>query len=165
MIVSKGDGRSCPPRLRVKGLAGTLGPPFLVFDELVPEEFGEDFGAKEFFQDVMGYFRRRMPNAVVIQQAVGGQGVDMRVEIEVFAKSVQGQEERGPTFREIEGSTEGAGDGLLRDGTQAFEQAAMTVEGRPQEFGESEDVVAVGDGKQDLVDQVGGGALDLALMT
>ena len=85
------DGASSPPRLQgVRVEAGVL-PGFhpghqFGGDEFVPEEFSEYFGAKDFFQDVMGYFRRRMPNAVVVQQAVGGQGVDMRMVTTLFIK-------------------------------------------------------------------------------
>lgn len=86
------------------------------------------------------------------QKAVGYHRVDVRVEVEVFAKGVEGQEEGGAALGEIEGGTEGGGDGLLGDGAQAFEETAIAVESVSEEFGQGENVVTVVDGKQSMID-------------
>ena len=44
----------------------------------MPEQFGENLGAEEFLQNPMRDFRRRVPDAVVVQEAVGRQGMDVR---------------------------------------------------------------------------------------
>ena len=104
----------------------------------MPEWFGEDFGAEQFFQDVLRDFRGWVPGAIVIQKAVGYERVDVRMEVEVFAETVKGQEEGGAAFREIEGGPEGGGDRLLGEGAQAFQEASIPVECGPEQLGQSE---------------------------
>ena len=129
------------------------------------EQFGKDFSAEEFFNHVIRNLWGRMPDAFLVEEAVGCQSVDMRVEIKVFAEGVKGQEEGGAPFREIEGGTEDGGDCLLGDGAKPLQEAAITVESRSEKLGQSENVVAMSDRQQNMVDQVGSGALDFALMT
>ena len=58
-------------------------------DEFVAEQFGEDLGAKEFFQNPMRDFRGRMPGSGFVQEAVRHQCVDVGMEVEVLAESVK----------------------------------------------------------------------------
>ena len=58
--------------------------------------------------------------AVRIQEAVSDQGVNMRVEVEVLAEAVEGEEEGGATFGKLECGAQQLGDGLLGDGAEAF---------------------------------------------
>jgi len=66
-------------------------------DQLEPEQFGKDAGAEEFFEDVGGEFGCAMPVSVFVQESVGDQGVEVGVEVEVFAKGVEGEEQGGLT--------------------------------------------------------------------
>ncbi len=77
------------------------------------EKFGKDFGAEEFFNNLIRYFWGRMPDAFLVEEAVSRQSADMRVEIKVFTEGVQGQEEGGAPFREFQERTERGGDRVL----------------------------------------------------
>ena len=52
----------------------------------------------------------------------------------------------------------------MNDGTEAFEQAAASANGRAHEFWQCHYEMTVGNWKENVVDQIGGGGQHLALM-
>ena len=111
-----------------------------------------------------GNLGREVEIAIGIKEAIGDERVNVRVKIQVFAKGVQGEEEGGDALGEVEGGAEEFGDGLLGEGAQPLQEAAMALEVRSEKFGQGQDDMAVGNGKQDVIDKVCRGALDFALM-
>jgi hypothetical protein len=51
--------------------------------------------AKDFFERSDGELRKGMKHSVTGEKAIGNEGMDVRVKIEVFAKSVEGQDDCG----------------------------------------------------------------------
>ena len=60
----------------------------------VDEEF-EDVGAEEFFEGFKREFGQRVKNAVAGKEAVGHEGVEVGMEVEVFAKGVESEDDGG----------------------------------------------------------------------
>jgi hypothetical protein len=84
--------------------------------------------------------------------------MNVGVEVEVFAKGVEGEEEGGSALGETQGRAEDGGDGLLGDGAEALEETAVTIEEGPQELREGQDEMPVGNGEEDVIDKMGGRA-------
>ena len=89
---------------------------------------------------------------------------NMRMKIEVFAIGVEGENKGRNAFREIEGELEGLGDGFLSEGRDVPEKAAVALKEGTKQLGQGQDEVAVWDGEENVIDEVCGGGLDLALM-
>ena len=79
-------------------------------------------------------------------------------------EGVEGKEEGGAALGQLECGAQQLGDGLLGNGAEAFEETAMAVEDRAQEFRQSQDDMTVGNRKEDVIDPMGGGPKNLALM-
>ncbi|MEN9675473.1 MAG: hypothetical protein RIS76_1369 [Verrucomicrobiota bacterium] len=77
---------------------------------------------------------------------------------------MEGKEEGGATLGQLECGAQQLGDGRLGDGAEAFEETAMAVEDRTLEFRQSQDDMTVGNRQQDVIDQMGGGLKNFALM-
>jgi hypothetical protein len=88
----------------------------------------------------------------------------MRVEVEIFAKGVEREEEGRSAFGEAQGRAEDGGDGLLGDGAEALEETAMAMEEGPQELRQGQDEMPVGDRQEDVIDEMGGRTQDLSLV-
>lgn len=93
-----------------------------------------------------------MKIAFGIEKPIGDQGMDMRMKIEVFAESMEGQEEGWSALGEIQSDPEEFGYGLLGEGAKPFQEAAMAQEGRAEDLGQGQDEMAVGHWEQDMVD-------------
>ena len=104
-------------------------------DEFVAEQFLENSIVKEFGQNAMRDLRCEMEGAVGIEQTVGDQSVNMRMKIEVFAISVEGENKGRNTFGEIEGELEGLGNGFLSEGRDAPEKTAVALKEGTKELG------------------------------
>jgi hypothetical protein len=77
---------------------------------------------------------------------------------------VEGEEVGGATLGKLECGAQQLGDGLLGDGAEAFEETAMAVEDGAQEFRQGQDDMTVGNRQEDVIDQMGGGLENLALV-
>ena len=127
------------------------------------EEF-EEVGAEEFFERFEREWRQRMEDAVAGEEAVGDEGVEVRVEVEVFAEGVQGEDEGGLGVGEAEGGAEVFGEALVGSGAEVFEEAAVALEIGAEHFGDGQDVMTVGHGREDAGGEEGGGGLDVFLV-
>ena len=133
-------------------------------EEFEVHEELEDVGAEEFFERFERERRQRVEDAVAGEEAVGHEGVEMGMEVEVFAKGVQGEDDGGVGVAPAKGSTEIFGEALVGEGAEAFEQAAVTLEIGAEHFGKGQDVMAVGHGGEDAGGEKGGGGLDVLLV-
>ena len=121
-------------------------------------------GAEEFFERFEREFGQRVEDAVAGEEAVGHEGVEMGMEVEVFAKGVQGEDDGGVGVAPAKGSTEVFSEALVGEGAEGFEQAAVTLEIGAEHFGKGQDVMAVGHGGEDAGGEKGGGGLDVLLV-
>ena len=133
-------------------------------DEFVGEQFLENAVAKEFGQNAVRDLRCELEDAVGIEQTVGDPCVNTRMKIEVFAIGVEGENKGRNTFGEIEGELEGLGDGFLSEGRDAPEKSAVALKEGTKQLGQGQNEVAVWDGEENVINEVCGGGLDLALM-
>jgi hypothetical protein len=97
------------------------------------------------------------------EQAVRHEGMDVGVEVQVFAEGVQGEDDTAYALRAIEGCPEILGDAFMRESTEFFEQAAMTLKIGAQHFGNRQDVMPVRHRRQHLVYDEFGSGLDVFL--
>jgi len=133
-------------------------------DEFVGEQFFENAVAKEFGKNAVRDLRCELEGAVGIEQTVGDESMNVRMKIEVFAKGMEGENKGRNTFGKIEGELEGLGDGFLSESRDASEKTAVALKEGTKELGQGQDEVAVLDGEENVIDEVRGGGLDLALM-
>ena len=147
-------------------------------EEFEVHEELEDVGAEEFFERFEREFGQRVEGAVAGEESIGDEGVNMGMEVEVFAKGVQGEDDGGvegieppphpvplPRWeRGRSGGTEVFGEALVGEGAEAFEQAAVTPEIGAEHFGDGQDVMAVRHGSEDASGEEGGGGLDVFLV-
>lgn len=84
--------------------------------------------------------------------------------LEIFAKGVEGEDERGVGVRPAEGGTEVFGEALVSESAEVFEQGAVALEIGAEHFGQGQDVMAVGHGSKDAGGEEGGGGLDVFLV-
>jgi hypothetical protein len=117
-------------------------------EELVAEEFGE------LSQAVIGQI---VEAALVVEEPMGGEDVEVWVEDEVVAERVDGGGGGEATVREIEDGAKSvaqAGGGGVEE---VSEQVAALAEDSAEDFGNGEDELAVGDGQAHMVcDPTGG---------
>ena len=100
----------------------------------------------------------------MIEEAVGDEGVDVGVEIEVFAEGVEGHDDAGDALGAGQGGAEVFLEAFMGEGAEALEEVAVALEIGAEHFGDGQDVVAVGHGRQDAGGEEGGGGLDVFLV-
>jgi hypothetical protein len=76
---------------------------------------------------------------------------------------VQGHDHGGYALRAFQGSPEVISDAFMRESTEFFEQAAMTLKIGAQHFGNRQDVMPVRHRRQHLVYDEFGSGLDVFL--
>jgi len=94
------------------------------------EEFEDDeefqhVGAEEFFQRFEREFGQRVERAVAGEEAVGDNRVEVGMEVEVFTKGVEGEDESGLGIGQVEGGAEVCGEALVGEGAEAFDSNAL----------------------------------------
>ncbi len=144
----------------------------LFFDQQV-----DDLGAEQFLQRFEGRlgqrkegrtgFRREagawsgrlgwLGRGASEEEAIGHEGVDMGMEVQVFAEGMKGQDDAGDAIGAVQGGAEVLGQALVGQGAEPLEEVAMALEVRPQHSGHGQDVVPVGHGRQHGVDDKPGG--------
>jgi hypothetical protein len=139
----------------------------------------DDLGAEEFFQglergfgegeEVEGGELKVNPLLAVRRviggrdkQAVGYESVNVRVEVEVFAEGVEGENDAGHAFGAGQGDAQVIGEALLGETAEVLEQEAMAQKIRTEHFWNSQDVVAMGHGSHYVIQDVAGGGLDIS---
>jgi len=83
--------------------------------------------------------------ALRIEQAVGCKDVEMRMEEEVIAESVDGGHSGESAIRQVETGAEGFEQGVGGGFEQEMEQVATLAENAAQDFRDGEDELAVRD--------------------
>lgn len=101
--------------------------------------------AKDFFERFDRELREGMKHAVPGEKAIGNEGMDVRVKIEVFAKSVEGQDDCGMRLFIPEGRSEKDRQTLVSGGAEVFEKDPVPQEIGTEHFWESQDVMPVRD--------------------
>ena len=86
------------------------------------------------------------------------------MEVEVFAKSMQGENKGGLGVGLIRRGAEVFGETLVGEGAEALEQAAVALEIGVEHFGERQAVMAVGHRREDAGDEEGGSSQDVFLV-
>ena len=120
--------------------------------------------AKDFFERSDGELRKGMKHAVTGEKAIGNEGMDVRVKIEVFAKSVEGQDDCGMRLFIPEGRSESDRQTLLSGGAEVFEKDPVPQEIGTEHFWQCQDVMPVRDRSEDALYDKSGGSLDVFLM-
>ena len=132
------------------------------------EEFGDFLGAEVFFvaenleeaiaekfgdggEALLGH---GVEAAFLIEQAVGGEDVEVRVEDEVIAEGVDGGSGGEATIRQTEAGAEGVAQAFGRGLEKEVEEVPALAEDAAQHFWEGEDELPV----RDFVADGGGGA-------
>jgi hypothetical protein len=153
-------------------------------EELLSDQEVDDFGAEEFFKRLEGCFRqgeesgagwwleaagwswglRRRVWRVPKKEAVGHEGVNVGMEVEVFAEGVQGHDHARYAFGAVERRAEVFGNALVGQGAELFEEAAMALEIGPEHFRDGQDVMTVRHWGQHVVQDEPGGGLDVFLV-
>jgi len=87
--------------------------------------------------------------AFLIEEAVGGEDVDVGVEKEVVAEGVDGGGGGDSTMGEVEAGAEGVAEGVGSGFKEKMEEVAAFAEDAAQHFGDGKDELAVGDGVAD----------------
>ena len=120
--------------------------------------------AKDFFERFDRELREGMKHSITGEKAIGNEGMDVRVEIEVFAKSVEGQDDCGMRLFIPEGRSESDRQTLLSGGAEVFEKDPVPQEIGTEHFWQCQDVMPVRDRSEDALYDKGGGSLDVFLM-
>lgn len=120
--------------------------------------------AKDLFERFDRELREGMKHAVTGEKTVGNEGMDVRVKIEVFAKSVEGQDDCGMRLFIPEGRSEIDRQTLLSGGAEVFEKDPVPQEIGTEHFWQCQDVMPVRDRSEDALYDKGGGGLDVFLM-
>ena len=146
--------------------------------ELLLDQEADDFGAEEFFQGFERGFREGVKGGAGRrleaggwrwwgwwgEEAVGDEGVEVGMEIEVFAEGVEGHDDAGDALGAGQGGAEVFLEAFMGEGAEALEEVAVALEIGAEHFGDGQDVVAVGHGGEDLVEDEAGGGLDVFLV-
>ena len=101
--------------------------------------------AKDFFERFDRELREGMKHSITGEKAIGNEGMDVRVKIEVFAKSVEGQDDCGMRLFIPEGRSEIDRQTLLSGGAEVFEKDPVPQEIGTEHFWEGQDVMPVRD--------------------
>ena len=99
------------------------------------------------------------------KEAVGDQRMDVRMEIEVFAKGVEREDDARDPLRTIQGRAQVFCQALLRQSAEALKKVAMALEVGPEHSGNSQNIMPVGHRGQHVVQDEAGGGLDVFLVT
>ena len=117
--------------------------------------------AKDFFERSDGELREGMKHAVPGEMAIGNEGMDVRVKIEVFAKSVEGQDDCGMRHFIPGGRLEIDRQTLLSGGAEVFEKDPVSQETGMEHFGECQDVMPVRNRSENTLYDKGRRSLDV----
>ena len=98
------------------------------------------------------------------EEPVGHQRVDVGMEVEVFAKGVEGENNGRDALRTVQGGAQVRGQAFLGQGTEPLEQAAMVLKVGTEHSGEGQDIVPMGYWSQDAVEDEAGGGLNVFLV-
>jgi hypothetical protein len=101
---------------------------------------------------------------VAEKEAVGHEGVDVGMEVEVFAKGVQGEDDAGDAFWAVQGGAQVFGQALVSQGAEPLEEMAVALEIGPQHLWDGQDVMTMRNGCQHAVQHEPGGRLYILLM-
>jgi hypothetical protein len=80
----------------------------------------EEVGAEEFFEGFEREFGQRVEHSVAGEESVGDEGVDMGMEVEVFAEGVEGEDDGWMGVGQVEGGAEEFGEALVGEGAEGF---------------------------------------------
>ena len=125
-------------------------------DEAVSEEFGHG-------TEICG--GHAVEAAFFVEEAIGGEDVDMGVEEEVVAKGVDGGSGSDAPVGEIEAGAEGVEEGVGGGLEEQIEEVAAFAEDAAEHFRDGKDELAMGDGVADGVRDPGTGLEGAALVT
>ena len=98
------------------------------------------------------------------KKSVGYQGVDVGVEIKVFAKGVERHDDAGNALGAAQGGAEVFREAFVGEGAEAFEQVAVALEVGAQHSRDSQDIMPVRDRGYHLVEDKPGRGLDVLLV-
>ena len=133
---------------------------------LVHQE-GDDPRAEQLFQRLqahLGSRRRGIEQARAHEQAVGDQGVQVGVKVQVLAEGVDGHDDAGQTLGQAKRGMQVFEQALVGKDAQVLEQVPVEAEVRAQHLGDAEGEMAVGHGKEDRFGEEHAEELDLLLV-
>jgi len=137
---------------------------FVVADEFGGVEGVEESVAEEFGELGEAVIGQTVEAALVIEEPMGGEDVEVGMEDEVVAERVDGGGGGEAAVREVEHGAEGvaqAGGGGVEE---VSEEVAAFAEDRAKEFRNGEDELTVGNGQADVVGDPAGGLEGPALV-
>jgi hypothetical protein len=133
-------------------------------DEFGAVEGVEEAGAEE-VSEWCEFFRwHAVEAAFFIEEAVGSEDVEVRMEDEVVAKGVQGGSGGEAAFGQIQAGAEVIAQAVGGGLEEVSEESAALAEDAAQDFGDGEDELAVGDGVADVGGDPFGGLAGAALV-
>jgi len=98
------------------------------------------------------------------EEAVGDQGVEVGMEVQVLAEGVDRHDDAGQPLGQVEGVAQVFEQALVRQAAQVLEQVAVEAEVRAQHLGDSEGEMPVRDREQDRLGQQRAEELDFLLV-
>ena len=98
------------------------------------------------------------------EEAVGDQGVEVGMEVEVLAEGVDRHDDAGQALGQVERGAQVFEQAFVRQAAQVLEQVAVEAEVWPQHFGDTEGEMAMRYGKEDRLGQQRPEKLDLLLV-
>ena len=98
------------------------------------------------------------------EEAVGDQGVEVGMEVQVLAEGVDRHDDAGQPLGQVEGGAQVFEQALVRQAAQVLEQVAVEAEVRAQHLGDSEGEMPVRDREQDRLGQQRAEELDFLLV-
>ena len=137
---------------------------FVVADEFGGVEGVEEVVAEEFGELSQAVIGQTVEAALVIEESMGGEDVEVWVEDEGVAESVHGGGSGEATVREIEEGTKGVAQAAGGGVEEVSEQVAALAEDRAEDFGDGEDELTVGNGQADVAGDPAGGLEGPALV-
>jgi hypothetical protein len=132
--------------------------------EALPHQERNHPRPEQFLQGVEVGSRDDMEQAVACEQAVGNHRVQVRVEIQVLAKGVDGHDYTGEAVGQVQGGLHVFQQARVGDVAEFLEQGAVETEVRAQHLGDAEGEVTVRDGEQDRLGDQRAEKLDLLLV-
>jgi len=99
--------------------------------------------AEEFLQRSKAHVGHHMEKPAVHKEPVGGQRVEVRVEVEVFAEGVDGHDDAGRALGQAERGALELGQAAVGDAAEFLDEPAMEPEVGPQHLGDRERQVPV----------------------
>ena len=121
--------------------------------ESLLDEKRDDPCAEEFLQRRAAHVGHHMEKPAVHEEPVGGQRVEVRVEVEVFAEGMNGHDDAGRALGQPERGAMELGQAAVGDAAEFLDEPAMKSEIRAQHLGDSERQVPVRHGRQDGIRQ------------